>query len=295
MCNATALDYVAPEQVLHVSSPGSGLFVPESLPPNEFVSAGDCIGSLKLDDASVAAQRQYVETIGAPAQSELRHALLTSGLDERDISQIEETQRPIREKKIFLHSDGVVEAASPERNVRSGDSLMRIRAVSMYLLRAHLPTSSFSTIPEVVRAAIHAGSGSNTSVLFLNESAKVLKVRGGPTSTEFDITFPKRAGQLPPNRSWKVILEDVKSARRVLCVPDDCVVQIGKSTEVLVHSEWGKVTPTAVTVGERANGLTEIRTGLSEGEAIVRDLHVLHSHYPNIRAIMDGFWDPSRK
>ena len=81
--------------------------------------------------------------------------------------------------------------------------------------------------------------------------------------------FPNLDGFLVPN-TYVTLLTDYKVAPKLLCVPQQCVVDLtGGSLGVWVVGEDGTVNPRPVEVKESFEGWTPIVSGLKEGEKVV--------------------------
>jgi hypothetical protein len=101
---------------------------------------------------------------------------------------------------------------------------------------------------------------------------------------------PKRPAELT---NWqRVTVWHPSATRPALAVPEDCVVRLGQSNEVLVHTGIQELTPRSVVLGERRPGWVEVIEGLAAGEEVVRDLKIMMDLDERLAAIMHGFWRP---
>ncbi|CAI8842262.1 efflux RND transporter periplasmic adaptor subunit [Methylococcus capsulatus] len=78
-------------------------------------------------------------------------------------------------------------------------------------------------------------------------------------------------------------------AEPVLAVPDSAVLDSGTRQLVLVRLGEGRFEPRPVETGQRVEGYTEIRRGLSEGEEVVVRANFLIDSESNLRAAIGGF------
>ena len=169
---------------------------------------------------------------------------------------------------------------------------MKVLCTNMYLLRTSLPASEFIKLPQIVEARLFGPNQTKGEPVYVNSTALVTK--SGQTEDElpFDVTFPTEAGQFKTGHFKELLLLDNSAARIGVAVPKDCLAKIGCSTEVLIHSEIGNLTPAAVKCGLSFGNSVEITEGLTAGHFVVRDLEALCAEQPDIRAIMSGFWNP---
>ena len=194
---------------------------------------------------------------------------------------------------VYADRDGVILVTfDSQRPVLPGDTVMKLRCTNMYFLRAKLPLSEYARLPRTIEAQIHWPSRGGGEPIFVNKSALIVERARTDVSVEFEVTFPAEIDQLQTGYARDLHLRDNSAARVGLAIPNDCVAQIEHSTEVLIHSEIGKLTPAAVECGAKYDGLVEITGGLSDGHFVVRDLAMLADEQPDIRAIMSGFWNP---
>jgi hypothetical protein len=168
--------------------------------------------------------------------------------------------------------------------------IAELRTVNMYTFRSGLPDIEFAKLPRAVTAALYAPSA--TVPEYVNRSALITARSRSHGNTMFDISFPSEAGAFQVNWGKDVVLTAETDRRKVLSVPTDSIVQISRSSEVLVHSAIGNLTPVPISCGSRYGEQIEILAGLAEGHWVVRDIALLMKEQPNIRAIMAGFWNP---
>jgi hypothetical protein len=162
----------------------------------------------------------------------------------------------------------------------------------MYLLRTTLPSSEFIKLPRVVEARVFWPFHTKGEPVYVNSSALVVERDRTEVDVEFDVTFPTEAGYFKTGYVKDLLLLDNSAQRVGLTVPNDCVAKIGRSAEVLIHSEIGILTPSTVKCGPAFGDSVEIVDGLTTGHFVVRDLDALCAEQPDIRAIMGGFWNP---
>ncbi|MDD2767690.1 MAG: efflux RND transporter periplasmic adaptor subunit [Methylococcus sp.] len=102
-----------------------------------------------------------------------------------------------------------------------------------------------------------------------------------------ELTNPKQL--LKPAMYGDVELQANSGGEPVLAVPDSAVLDRGTRQWVLVRLGAGTCLPRPVTTGQRAEGYTEIRDGLAEGEEVVTHANFLIDSESNLRAAIGGF------
>lgn len=274
---AVAPQWRCPAQVIATGKNGDtstifaqfdGVFYPEPWRPGDFLRAGRKLGHIELGIQADTSADSH------PAPE--RHG--------DNASRIE---------LVYAHHDGVATNESGvQRNVRAGEMLTELRNVNMYTFRTGLPDAEFAKLPRAVTAALYAPSAIVPE--YVNRSALITMQSRSHGNTMFDISFPSEAGAFQLNWGKYVVLTAETDRRKILSVPTDSIVQIGRSSEVLVHSAIGKLKPAPISCGARYGDQVEVLSGLEEGHWVVRDIALLMKEQPDIRAIMAGFWDPRR-
>lgn len=243
-----------------------GVFCPATWRPGDFIRAGTQLGSIE---------------VGIQADTN----------PDSPVTPEQKAHNASRVEFVYAQHDGVATNDGGERRlVRVGDMLAELRTVNMYTFQTGLPDAEFAKVPRVVTASLYAPSALVPE--YVNRSALISEQSHRHGNTTFDISFPTEAGSFKINWGKYVVLTDEKARRKILCLPTDSIVQIGQSSEVLVHSAIGNLTPVPVLCGSRYGEQIEILAGLVEGHWVVRDLALVMKEQPNIRAIMAGFWDP---
>jgi membrane fusion protein, copper/silver efflux system len=82
---------------------------------------------------------------------------------------------------------------------------------------------------------------------------------------------------------------DAADPAPVLAVPDSSVLDTGSRQAVLVDKGEGRFEPRDVTLGRRGGGYIEVRSGLSDGEAVVTSANFLIDAESNLKAALKGF------
>jgi Cu(I)/Ag(I) efflux system membrane fusion protein len=103
------------------------------------------------------------------------------------------------------------------------------------------------------------------------------------------IEIPNPGGELKADMYANVELETQTAASKVLTVPDSAVIDNGVRQVVLIDRGEGRFEPRPVRVGARADGYTEIRDGLKEGEKVVVSANFLIDAESNLKAALGAF------
>jgi Cu(I)/Ag(I) efflux system membrane fusion protein len=82
------------------------------------------------------------------------------------------------------------------------------------------------------------------------------------------LEFDNKDGQLKPDMFTNVVLKGGKKINAVV-VPSEALVRSGSRTQVFVQRAKGKFEPREVTVGISTAGLTQILSGVEEGEEVI--------------------------
>ena len=92
------------------------------------------------------------------------------------------------------------------------------------------------------------------------------------------VVIPNQGNQLKPGMS--VLVRVKTSSRNSLTLPTDAIIRNANGATVWIQTEKNKFRSQMVTTGLESDGMTEIITGLKEGEAVVvRGTYLLHSEF----------------
>jgi hypothetical protein len=258
-----------------IAASADGTFHPEARRRNDIIRAGTVVGFIENDKFDRTAQLSPPPSTTIPA-SQPPH-------DEARLGQI----------PIYADCDGVVmEMLDRKQHVSCGDPVMKVRCSNMYLLRTRLLASEFIKLPRIVEARLFWPERTRKEPIYVNSRALITQIEPAKDQVTFDVTFPTEAGHFKTGHFKNLLLLDNSAQRIGLTVPKDCIAKVGCSTEMLIHSETGKLTPSVVKCGPTFGESIEIVDGLTAGHFAVRDLEALCAEQPDIRAIMGGFWNP---
>lgn len=293
-CSAQVLEDAPPEQPFHVTAPYTGRFVPASLRRSDTVNAGQLVGLLRLSEETVAAQRLLLCRAESSDRERAKCILRGMGFVDQDFDAIELSREPLTELPIIANASGVVlEANEHERGVLAGESLTQLLCINAHLIRASIDAAEHAQLPSPVKADLYRPF--QTAALYSTDTLRVTERYRRGNTIFFDAIFPADKQKLKVGHVLDLVLADPSRARSMLCIPRDCIMQIGQSHEVLIHSRGGLFTPAAIKTGKAHGEDVEVLSGISEGWFVVRDLEPLSHASREIRALMGGFWEPPQK
>jgi len=291
-CSAQVTEYTPPEQPSHISAPYAGIFLPESIRTRDAVEAGKLIGTIQLADSSVADQQILLGNVEPSARANAEGNLRAIGFVDRDFETIDRQRTPIVNKEIYAGYSGVVlDYDAHQRAVPHGETILQLQCTNMHLVRASLDIDSYEALSIAVKADLYRLSRTD-SPLYSRSSVLITERSRTSGFVQFEVSFAADKERLVPGHVMELELSDPASTRQGLCVPPDCIVKLGASNEVLIHSKGGILTPAPVSIGKGNGELVQLLDGIPENSFLVRDLQAISRSSPEIRAIMAGFWEP---
>ena len=181
---------------------------------------------------------------------------------------IESSQQPAHDVTIFSKVDGVVTARNVTlgSNVEPGRNLFEIADLTTVWMLADVFESEAPLVKVGQQAKIELNAlpgeplTGTVSYIYpaLDESTRTLRVR---------LECPNPDGRLKPGMFSTVSI--AVDLGEQLAVDDDAVLDTGLRQIVFVDKGEGRLEPREVVVGDRADGLAIIASGLDAGERIV--------------------------
>jgi Cu(I)/Ag(I) efflux system membrane fusion protein len=120
-------------------------------------------------------------------------------------------------------------------------------------------------------------------------------VAGETRTARVRIELVNPGGALKAEMAASVDIAGAADGREVIAIPDSAVIDTGAQQMVLVALGDGRFAPRPVRLGERADGYTEVRTGLSLGERVVTSANFLIDAESNLRGALQAFTAPERE
>jgi len=254
------------------------------------VKAGDLLFEV-YSPTLVNAQEEYLQALALDeGEGELvvasRERLLSLGVDESFIAQLDETRRPLPLVPVRAPQDGVV----TRLNVRQGDYVKPAKPVVGLadLSTVWLVADVFDHQSEWVRV----GQMADAVLPFLPDKVFTGQVDYVyPTidprtrSLKVRMRFPNEEGILKPNMYADVTIY-ASPRRKVLTVPVDAVIRTGRQARVIVHLGEGRFKPVTVRLGVESGDRVEVVSGLEEGQEVVVSSQFLIDSESSLRAAL---------
>lgn len=232
------------------------------------VAAGDLLFEFYSPDL-VAAQMDYVSARASNArraETSLRR-LEALGMGPAAIARLRERGEPLRVVPVHAARDGVVS----ELPVSEGDYLpvganvLTLQDYSTVWVIAEAPQSDLVLLAEGQDAAVRLARG---GAAIEGEVDYIYPTFDARTRTgRVRVVVPNPSGALRPGAFASVTFEG--DSERRLAVPAEAVLYSEDGARVVVALGDGRFEPRAIETGLTTDGLTEVRSGLSEDETLV--------------------------
>ncbi len=216
-----------------------------------------------------------------------RQRLLLWQITPADIAEIEKRGEPIRAMPVYAPISGYVtgRTAYHGMKVMPADTLFDILDLSHVWVLADVYEYELPRLSLGQRATMTLsywpGRVWNGTVTYVypavDEKTRTVKVR-------VELDNPK--GELKPEMFADVTIHG--SAREVLQVPDDTILESGTRNIVFVSQGEGKLLPREVSVGDHGAGVVEIRDGLKDGDVVVRGANFLVDSESRLKAAISA-------
>ena len=196
-----------------------------------------------------------------------RQRLRFFDISETQIRKIEETGSPLRTLAVFSPVSGYVvqKFAVQGMKVQPGEKLFDLVDTSTVWVVSDIYEYELASIKTGQKAEITLGSLPGR--VFVSAIEYVAPILAGETrTTKIRFTIVNQAGELKPQMFANVEIKIPLSNR--LVVPDAAVINTGARQLVYVDKGDGYFEPREVTVGVKAEGMSEILRGLQTGEKV---------------------------
>ncbi|MDP1925269.1 MAG: efflux RND transporter periplasmic adaptor subunit [Thiobacillus sp.] len=240
------------------------------LAPGDTIGAGALIAELLVPQWA-AAQQEYLalrETGDAGLVAAAESRMRLTGMPERLLREVVASGQVKDRVAMTSPIAGVVQTLDvrPGMTLAAGQTLARINGIATVWLDVAAPQAQAGEIrigqTAQARFAAFPGetvSGRVVAVLpALDPAARTLTVR---------VELPNRGGRIRPGLSADVTLDGL--SRMALALPTEAVIRSGTRARVLVASGEGRYRPAEITLGRESGELTEVLSGLAEGDQVV--------------------------
>ena len=224
---------------------------------------------------------------GRDLLSAARQRLLLWEITPADIERIEKNGEPIRAMPVYAPISGFVtgRTAYHGMKVTSADTLFDILDLSHVWVLADVYEYELPRLSVGQKATVtlsywpgRVWYGTVTYVYpAVDEKTRTVKVR-------VELDNPK--GELKPEMFADVTIHG--PTRRVLQVPDGAILESGTRNIAFVLQGEGNLVPREVSVGDHGAGVVEIRSGLKEGEVVVRGANFLVDSESRLKAAISA-------
>ncbi len=264
-------------QPFHVLAPVGGRYERSAnLRPGQAIAAGELIGRVLIDPAW--AQQVRAAAASNRGNDKLRHTgLPTHGIEPDIVDEI--LANPMSAIDITAPISGIVDGSIDAIDVRAGQTLVTLKVPAHTMAYGQLVGQE--PLPQRVELCLKLGPTQVTGT-------GLPLVERSTSRRTFAIPLPVN---LPGDGAvWTIAdLVNERPSGSAIAVPKDAVMQIGKSTDVLLHSGVLQVTRKPVNILHQEGDLLFLDpASLPVGVAVVRDIKAVAASFPKVAAIMTG-------
>ncbi|HEX7613972.1 MAG TPA: efflux RND transporter periplasmic adaptor subunit [Thermoanaerobaculia bacterium] len=279
--------------VEHVTADFTGKFVKKGealafiYSPELYATQQEYLLALRASHSLGASGVPSVAQGGRDLLSAARERLLLWEITPADIERIEKNGEPIRAMPVYAPISGFVtgRTAYHGMKVMPADTLFDILDLSSVWVLADVYEYELPRLTLGEKATMTLsywpGRSWNGTVTYIyptvDEKTRTVKVRA-------EVDNPK--GELKPEMFADVTIHG--PTRSVLQVPDDTILESGARNIVFVSEAEGRLVPREVVVGDHGEGVVEIRSGLKEGEVVVRGANFLVDSESRLKAAISA-------
>ena len=255
------------------------------------VAAGAPLVVLHVPDW-VAAQEEYLalKRLSGPDSGALQDAALQrmrqAGMPAAHIERVVATGTVQQRYTVTAPSGGVVSelAVREGATVMPGALLMRLQGTGTVWAEGAVPESQAALLQPGTR--VQTTSPGAPGQTFEGRVQSLLPEVDTVTRTvRARVELANPAGRLVPGMQVSMRLAQ-PAGEVALLVPSDAVIRAGRRNVVMVAEEEGRFRPVEVVTGQEAGDQTEIRSGLTLGQRVVRSGQFLIDSEASLRGLM---------
>jgi len=276
----TALHVATTGERVHRGEPLLEVYSPELLAAQQdYRVAVQALAALQAGDAEA---KQGAERLVQAGLERLRNA----GIAEEDLAALRAGGPAKRELLLRAPADGIVidKPARVGMRFAPGDALYQLANLDSLWLVASIHEQDLARVrvgqPATATFVAMPGEHYTGTVEFISP---VLQPE--TRTAQLRLRFANRGGALKPAMYADVEIA-VPAGNARLAVPDSAVLDTGTRQLVLVDHGGGVFEPRTVQVGLRADGYTEVREGLAEGEPVVVSANFLIDAESQLRSVI---------
>ena len=233
----------------------------------------------------IAAQKDYLNafTIGNEKRiAAVRQRLRSLGMQDAAINRVAETRTVIERVPVYAEAGGTVAALEVREGdyVKPGTPILRLQSYAGVWVMAAIPETDLPLIDTSLPVRLSfpsAPEAPDTGVIDYIYPTIDPKTRTAQVRIEIDNT----AGYLRPGAYADITIDIAGEAR--LSVPSEAILQDSGGAHVIIALGDGRFASRKVTTGIRAQGRTEILSGLIPGDEVVASGQFLLDSEANLR------------
>lgn len=250
----------------------------------DVVKKGDVLFSIYSPDL-MAAQSDYMigrrtgYRIGNPEQR-----LRLKGMDNKAIAILKKKGKMMERTPFHAPIDGIITALNVREgsHVSKGEVLLTIQDFSKVWINADVPMRDLQFLKEQTPAKIKLPETGEEYETVIDYIHPVTNPRSRTATVRLILENPE--GILKPDTYVDVIFSANTESR--LAVPSDAVLYSSMGSYVIEDINNGNFRPVMVKTGMSANGLTEIKSGITYGQRIVDSGQFMIDAESNLRGGM---------
>ncbi len=279
--------------VEHVTADFTGKFVKKGealaylYSPEVYATQQEYLLALKAARALGPSGIPSVAQGGRELLDAARQRLILWDIAPSDIAELERKGEPSRTIPVYAPISGYVtgRTAYHGMKVTSADTLFDILDLSSVWVIAdvyeyELPRLSLGE-KATMTLSYWPGRSWQGSVTYVypsvDEKTRTVKVRA---------EFANPKGELKPEMFANVVIHGKE--RDAIQVPDDAVMESGTRNIVFLSQGEGKLLPREITVGDHGAGFYVVRSGLAEGDVVVRGANFLVDSESRLKAAISA-------
>lgn len=214
-------------------------------------------------------------------------------IDEKQIARLERTGEVRKTMTLYAPVDGIVteKKAYQGMSIMPGVDLLQISDISKVWVLADIYEFELPWVkrgqPAVVEIPYAVDKALNGKVTFIYPY-----VRPDTRTVQVRIEFPNPGFELKPEMFVNVRLQ-AESAKSVLAIPVDAVLNSGTGQHVFVARGNGQFEPRTVKIGlQGENGRVQVLSGLKEGEEVVTSAQFMLDSESKLREAIQKMMSP---
>ena len=247
----------------------------------DVVKKGDLLFTVYSPDL-MAAQADYLITLrGGTRIGDPEQRLRLFGMEDQAIALLKKQGQMLYETPFYAPADGTVGSLNVRKGsyVPEGTVIMALQDLSKVWVNASIPIQDLQFLTTGAEAAVTiAGTEQayNATVDFIYPEVDSQNRKGTAR-----LILDNQDGRLKPNTPVNITFEpDIQSR---LAVPEEAILYDQSGGHVIAALGDGQFRPVSVKTGISSDGLTEITSGLSEGQTIVTSGQFMIDAESNLR------------